>query len=189
MKPIKQFLDSSISFRRLINYGFGILVVISQCSCFKQFYQTNTVHSVTAPMLEKLDSSQKLFIVHTSINAFSLKNVNINSEMISGDRHFSNSKYDDLLNPQGEKGNKMSKAERAICLSEVHLYTNSSFDGKSHIDLAIDSIYRIDVYSKDQEAIRKSRVESIVGIGVGVGAIVVLGVLVANSMSNMLWTY
>jgi hypothetical protein len=189
MKKTYRFFKPAISTRRILNYVLGILLVFTQSSCFKHFYQTNTMHTVDAASLEKLDSAGKSFIVHTPTVAFALKNVKVNSEMISGERDFSIIKHNDLLNPQAEKGNKMSNAEKNTCLSEVHLYTNDSLEGKSQIALPIGQINRMDVYGRDRSADRDSRVVSIIGIGVGVMAIVGIGIIAANSVPTFHLAY
>jgi hypothetical protein len=185
MKQIYSFFKSAISKRIMLNYVWGIFLVLTQCSCFKHFYQTNTTHTVDAASLEKLDSAGKSFIVHTPTFAFTLKNVKVNSEMISGEMDFSNMKYKDLLYPKGENGNKMSNAEKTICLSEVHLYTDISFNGKSQIDLPINKIGWMDVYGRDLAADtidRDAKVTSSIRMGVIACAVVGMGVIIANSI-------
>jgi len=184
MKQIKS-LNPVLPARHLLKYGVLILLVISQSSCFKQYYQTNTTYRVGADTLQQLQSENKHFIVHTPVGPFALKGITLSSENLSGEKDFLNAKNDRLLNPQGETKNPMSRAEKKVCTTEVHLYTERTFDGTDLINLSYNQINRMDVYGLDKKAIRGSRITGIVVITLGVAALIGLGAAAANSSSTM----
>ena len=79
----------------------------------------------------------------------------------------------------------MSKAEKKACVTEVHLYTDSSFE-ESNVRLNYSQINRMDVYGLDKKAIRGSRITGIVVITLGTAAIIGILAAAANSMT---WYY
>ena len=184
MKPDSTFLAGVVNTRRLIQIATLFLLLISQSSCFKQYYQVNSTHKTDAPMLNQLQAQHKLFIVHTPGTAFALRDVKVESEMIQGYKYTMDTKYDPYLNPAGEKANPMARKDKGIALREVHLYTDSSFDGNEKVVLAISHIKRIDVYGMDKKATDESTVTSIIGITVGVAALIGLGAAAANSLNS-----
>ena len=90
-----------------------------------------------------------------------------------------------MLNPQGERKNPMSRAEKKVCTTEVHLYTDSSFDN-NNVRLTYNQINRMDVYGLDKKAIRGSRITGIIVITLGVAAIIGISAAALNSMT---WYY
>jgi hypothetical protein len=64
----------------------------------------------------------------------------------------------------------MARHDKGMALNEVHLYTKSSFEGIDQVNLDISQIDKMDIYGRDEEAIKKSRVESKVGITLGVAS-------------------
>jgi hypothetical protein len=188
MKQIK-FLAPCFPARLVMNYAILIIVVISQSSCFRQYYQTNTTHQVYADTLRQLQAENKHFIVHTPAGPFALKGIILSSENLSAEKDFLNAKNDRLLNPPGETKNPMSRAEKIVCTTEVHLYTERNFEGTDHVNLSYNQINRMDVYGLDKKAIRGSRITGIVVITLGVAALVGLVAIAANSSSGMEMTF
>jgi hypothetical protein len=181
MKPILDFLNRFFYPRRLPNYVVLVIIMISQSSCFKQYYQTNSTKKIDAPTLQQLRDGGKFFIIHTPVSAFGLTNVKVNSKTISGNKQHLGKEFDSYLNPVSDIANPMARRDKRMTLNEVHLYTQSNIEGNDQVDLAISQIDKMDIYSRDEAAIKRSRVESIVGITLGVGAIIGLGAIVATS--------
>jgi hypothetical protein len=76
-------------------------------------------------------------------------------------------------------------AEKKVCTTEVHLYTERTFDGTDYVNLSYNQINRMDVYGLDKKTIRGSRITGIVVITLGVAALIGLGAAAANSPSTM----
>ena len=104
---------------------------------------------------------------------------------MSGTKADLNPQFIMYANPKGEFGNDMARRDKGQALNEVHIYTNSSFDGNPQVNLEISQINRMDVYGKDKKSTRESTIVSVVGITVGVAAIVGAAVMVGNEMSSM----
>jgi hypothetical protein len=184
MKTHSNFSAGIPNTRRLLSSLILVLLMISQSSCFKQFYQVNSTHKTDAITLNQLQARQKLFIIHTPGNAFALRDVKVEGETLQGYKFAMDTKYDRYLNPGAEKANPMARKDKKVTLNEVHLYTDSSFDHNDQVVLAISQIKRVDIYGKDKKANTESTVISAVGITVGVAAIIGLGAAAANSMSS-----
>jgi len=185
MKPVISYLKMLLPSKRLLNYSMVAILLISQSSCFKKYYQTNTTYKVEAAALEQLDSSKKLFILHTPDGTFSLKNVKVSGDTLSGYKGLLDPKNNIFLNPAKDTGNRISNKYLKACISEVHLYTDSSFNGMDHVMLAIRQIHRMDVYGKDMQAINNSKIGSFFAIGIGVA--VIIGIVA--DFANFHYTY
>ena len=184
MKPTKT-LPAGSSLQYLVNYSILIILLISQSSCFKQYYQTNTSHKVDSARLGQLQDEKKNFIIQTPDTSFALQNVKLAGDSLSGEIAKLNPKHFRLLNPQQENRNEMSRADKILCVSEVHIYTDSSFFKNGQATVAINRITRMDVYGLDKKAIRGSRITGIVVITASVALGVVIIAAMANSMSHM----
>jgi hypothetical protein len=184
MKQIK-IVTAVFPFQRLMNYAILILLVTSQSSCFKKYYQTNTTHKVDSAALGQLQLEQKNFVIQTPDTSFALNNVRVSGDSLTGEMALLNPKNHRLLNPQQETQNEMSRADKVLCVSEVHLYTDSSFIRSGQAAIAINRITRMDVYSLDKKAIRASRVTGVVVITASVALGVVVIAAMASSMSDM----
>jgi len=185
MKQIINALASIAGYFRHGSFFLLAFLVLSLSSCFRQYYQTNTVHATDSAALSNLQKESKHFIVHTPSGPFGLKDVKLSSENFSGEKDFLNPNNDRLLNPQGERKNPMSRAEKKVCTTEVHLYTDSSFDN-NNVRLTYNQINRMDVYGLDKKAIRGSRITGIIVITLGVAAIIGISAAALNSMT---WYY
>jgi hypothetical protein len=185
MKTLTILLKRGSSFRSLKVFILLALLSGSLSSCFKHYYQTNSVKTTDASALKQLQAQGKLFIVHTPTYAFALKNITIDSIIMSGTIEDLNPKSDAYLNPGTDFGNKLARKDEAAALNEVHFYTNSSFDGSNLVNLEIKQINRMDVYGRDKKANRESSILSVVGITVGTAAIVGVAAAAANSASHI----
>ncbi len=185
---MKQIINSLAAIFPYFRHGSFLMLaflLFSLSSCFQQFYKTNTAGSVDGRTLERLVALKKNFIVHTPDGSFTLKNIEVNNEIISGKKGQLDPKNEKFMNPMVNKGNRVPKRQMGIVLEEVHLYTNSLFEGSERVNLSTNQIFRTDVYGFDRDATRKSRVASIIGITVGVAAIIGIGALAASGMGSM----
>jgi len=183
MKQILNALAAISPYFRHGSFIFSAFLIFSLSSCFQQYYKTNTASSVNTQTLQHLDAQKKHFVVHTPAGSFALRNVKVNNEMISGDKELLDPKLDKFMNPRVDKGNRVPKRQMGIVLEEVHLYTNSLFEGNGNVSLATNQIFRMDVYGFDRDATRRSRVASIIGITVSAAAIIGIAALAASGMS------
>ncbi len=161
-----------------------IMITISLSSCFQQYYKTNTTAEIDPVTFERLQSQHKVIIVHTPAEAFMLKNATFGKDDLSGEKQGISGRYDRYLNPDVNAANRYPKKEKDLVLSEVHFYTNNSFNGNAQIHLSIQDMYRMDVYTKDTAATRGSKTLSIVGISAGAAGIVVLGIISASEFNS-----
>jgi hypothetical protein len=188
MKPTKK-LTAVFSSRRLVTQSILFLLLVSQSSCFKQYYQTNTTHKADSAALGQLQVEKKNFIVQTPDTSFALNNVQVSGDSLSGDIGKLNPKNYRLLNPQSATKNEMSRADKILCVSEVHIYTDGALIKNGQAAVAINRISRMDVYGLDKKAIRGSRITGIIVITASVAVGVLIIAAVANSMSHMSFTF
>lgn len=182
MEKIISLLADVFSFR-LIRYCFFLFLLISSLSsCFKKFYKTNTVATTDSATLCRLVAENKIFILHTNEGAFALKDPTVNENFVVGTAEMTNPKYAKYLNPKKQEGNRLSMSKKEEVLNQVHLYTGGSIISNGKINLEINRISRIDVYGFDEKATKNSRITSIVGIGLGVGAIIGIGIIASNGV-------
>jgi hypothetical protein len=193
---MKQFINALASIFPFFRHGSFFLLAFlafSLSSCFRHYYQTNTTHQADSASMERLIAENKHFIIHTPEGPFGLNDVKANSQELSGEKDFLKATSDRLMNPPGETKNPMSKAEKKICITEVHLYTDSSFTGTSHVNLSYNQIRRVDVYSPDKQATRESTIGGVVLITVGTAALIGVGAIIVNStataMSEMTFNF
>jgi hypothetical protein len=151
------------------------LIAISLSSCFQQFYKTNTTSKIDAVAFEQLLTWNKSFFVHTPDEIFTLENAKLDKGFLTGKKESLNPKYEKYMNPIANEANRYPKREKEIALSQVHVYTNSVFQGESQINLGMNQIFRMDVYNKDMAATKKSKVLSIVGIVAPIVIVVGIG--------------
>jgi hypothetical protein len=182
MRRIINLMASLYPSLRYGSWTILLLLVFSLSSCFKLYYQTNTVHQTNADSLERFRLQDKHFIVHSSGSFFELKNPRVAGEILSGDRDSVNPKYDNFLNPTGEIAIPLRRKDKNRCFNEVHLYTNDTVHGKDFVTLPISKINRVDAYGPDKKAIKDSRVASIIAITIGTTAVIGLGFYVASSI-------
>ncbi len=162
------------------------LIATSLSSCFQQYYKTNTTAKIFVSNFDQQHIQNKVVIVHTPADAFMLKNAKLDNENLTGDKEPVNPKYDKYMNPNANAANRYPKKEKDIALSEVHVYTNSSFEGSQPVNLSMNQIYRMDVYDKDVAATRGARALSIVGIAAPVVAgVVLVGIAASEAADNL----
>jgi hypothetical protein len=173
MNRILSLLKLFFPSKHLLNYLILMLLLVSQSSCFRHYYITNTTQSVKADTLKQLMNAKKQFIVHTPAGVFGLKNVKEDNDSLTGDKVSLDPRYDRYLNPEKDSANLVLRKEQYLVFEEVHLYTKNSFKGTGPVNLAINQIYRMDVYSRDRKAIKNSRTLSIVGLSIAAAGLIV----------------
>jgi hypothetical protein len=162
------------------------LIATSLSSCFQQYYKTNTTAKIFVSNFDQQHIQNKVVIVHTPADAFMLKNAKLDNENLTGDKEPVNPKYDKYMNPDANAANRYPKKEKDIALSEVHVYTNSSFEGNEPVNISMNQIYRLDVYDKDLAATRGARALSIVGIAAPiVGGAILVGIAATQAAENL----
>lgn len=62
MKPHFNFLSTAFFPKRLLIYPVIVMIGISQSSCFRHFYQSNTTHVVNADTLERLQAGKNILL-------------------------------------------------------------------------------------------------------------------------------
>ena len=160
-----------------IFHFFGPFVLIMFLTCcmgcyFQHYYKTNTVYKVSGQVLNQLKTANKYFIVHTPDSAFSLKNMSICGETLSGETVVLNPEYLKYLNPSMIKGNRFPGLEEDIVLSEVHIYTDRTFVGGTAISFTTNQINRMDIYDLDKSSSEGMKLISSVGLSLGITVIV-----------------
>ena len=181
MKRFIHLLTGFFLLQRFQVYALMLLLVFSLSSCFQKFYNTNTVSRTDPATLQKFQMEKKLFIVHTPDGPFALSNVIVDKEMISGDKGTLDPQFEKYLMPKSEGTNRLQMSKSGTVLNEVHLYTNSEFNGNGKVNLGINDIFRMDAYSFDKAATKKSRVISIVALtAIPVAAITTVALMASN---------
>ncbi len=183
MRQIINLLAALYPSLRYGSWNIMLLLVFSLSSCFKQYYQTNSVAKTDAESLEQFRLQNKHFIIHSSGGVFALKNIRLTGETLSAQRDSLNPKNEKFLNPVGEYGMPVKQHAKNRCFAEVHLYTSSSLNGKDSVNLLISQIHRVDSYGPDEKAIKDSGVSSIVGITIAATALVGLGYFNSSSIT------
>lgn len=145
-------------------YVAACLVVISITSCYQHFYRTNTKPSTDADILQRLQSSNKYFIIHFPDRNAGLQNVTINQNNIEGDEVVLPAWHTGQLKPKTNRANMVPKAERDSVLMQVHLYTANTNISKGRVSIPVSDINRIDVYEFDQKATGLNHTLSSVGL-------------------------
>jgi hypothetical protein len=164
---------------------FLALIASSLSSCFQQYYKTNTKAKIVASNFESPHIQNKVIIVHTPAEAFILKNAQLNNETLTGDKEILNPKYEKYMNPDANSANRYPKKEKEIALSQLHVYTNYSFEGNEPINLPMSGIYRLDMYNQDVAATRGARILSIVGIAAPVAGGVIFLAIAATQAAEV----
>ena len=155
--------------------------------CYRQYYQTNTVHEVGQDTLISLANGRKYFILHANHYEYSLKNIRINDSSVEGTLDSITAEHGEYLHPQRPTENRFLAENAEFVLDEVHLYTNSSKSYTSPVSIPFKDLRRMDVYSLDKRSTHKSKVGSNVAMiltAAGVIAVVAGIITEANKSSS-----
>ncbi len=155
---------------RIIFLIIGLLLL---ASCFRKFYQTNTVSQVDQVSIENLKNSQKSFILHLPMRVVGLSDITTSQDTLKATMGPVPEEHSEELVAEPGKENVARRGSLNEVLSEVHLYSNITETATtSKLVLPLKEIYRMDVYSFNQGATSRSTILSIVGISVTLGLIV-----------------
>lgn len=150
---------------------FLILTVIST-SCYQQYYRSNTKATTDKDMLQKLQASNKYFILHLPDRTVGLKDLAIKDSIIEADEVFLSTAHLNELNPNINKSNTVKRLNKDSVLVEVHLYTSIPQVKSGRLSLSISDINRIDVYEYDRKATRSNHALSTAGVALVSGAVI-----------------
>jgi hypothetical protein len=104
---------------------------------------------IGAVAFEQLETRNKMFFVHAPEETFMLEDAGLENDILTGNKDSLNPKYEKYFNPIANEANRYPKREKDIALSQVHVYTNYTFQGESLINPAMNQIFRMDVFNKD----------------------------------------
>ena len=113
-----------------------------------------------------------------------MNNITLGNDLLEGETAVLPAMHRKFLAPKKEDRNRFHVSNKKIVAYEVHLYTQAATQG-THISMPMKDFYRLDVYELDKQATGESRVLSIAGITLGVGAIVAIIASAANSVSHI----
>ena len=158
-----------------------LVITILFTGCFQHYFRTNTQTSADATILNRLQNSNKYFVVHFTDNkVFGLNNVSVNNDKLEGNLVVLPDEHNKYLEPVNDEANRVAKRDKATALLEVHLYTNNSLGNTNELALPLSSFNRIDVYTFDEKRTRSGVIFSAIGIAATVGYLVV-GIAIAGA--------
>ena len=76
-----------------------ILALINLSSCFLHYYKTNTTQQIDAETIQRLQSEEKVFILHSGKDIFLLTDVKVIDSAIEGNLSTLPSQYAEYVNP------------------------------------------------------------------------------------------
>jgi hypothetical protein len=172
MQPTNK-LQISHAPRKNINAVALIVIAFVFTGCFQHYFRTNTQATADPIMLDSLRNSNKYFIVHYSDSSvIGLNNVSVSNERIEGNRVALPLEHGQYLNPVTDDANKVKRRNKAVTLTEVHLYTVNLLTDINHLSLPLSSISRVDVYTFDAKKTKTNHILSGVGIAAVVAAFI-----------------
>jgi len=160
------FLTGSFTRKAVI-----LLLMISSFSlsgCYLNFYTANTKNSASdSEAMKALKNSRKYFIVHFKDADFRLNNIAASDSIIEGDLTI----IEDLsvllyLAPHPNSTYSYKKKYEPDVLQEVHIYTSENYnpEQKEHIRLPVNSVTRVDIYTKNQSRTTVNHILSTAGL-------------------------
>lgn len=137
-------------------------------SCFQHYFRTGTKLSEEGAAIQKLQNSNKYFILHCGDNKiYGFSNVLISSNEIDGKLVELPPEHSKYLNPVIGKANRVKKSDKKNALLEVHLYSNYLPGDSTQLSIPLTSFNRVDVYSFDKNRTTGNHILSVVGIVLG----------------------
>jgi len=171
MQPANK-LPISHAPRKDISTAALIVIALVFTGCFQHYFRTNTQATADPIMLDSLWNSNKYFIVHyIDSSVIELSNISVANDRIEGNRVALPIEHGQYLNPVTDHANKVKKRNKAVTLTEVHLYTVNVLTEINHLSLPLSSFNRVDVYTFDAKKTKTNHILSGVGIVVGVAVI------------------
>lgn len=146
-----------------------ISLTFSSYSC-KSYYQVDREQEPTAERLNELESKGKYLIIHDNSSAYKLTDFKINDGILSGNTEVLPNEHRHYILTYSDKKNPYKPRNKQV-LNEVHIYTTQSFELNKSIEIPINSITRIEVYNKNNNATTKSHIVGGLGISAGIFAL------------------
>ncbi len=166
--------------RKKTAYLLVLLVLISLCSCYRNFYKTNTTPSIDAATMERLKSEDKYFIVHSLNSINGLEQVSINGDTLHGKLVALSAEHSRYLYPSSPIRSRFKKVDKKNALVEVHLYTKEILKGDSMLTMSLSSINKADVYELNKSATNTNHILSTIGFSVaGLYVVGLVAILIA----------
>jgi len=168
-----------------------IFFMISLASCSFHAYKTNSQFHVGPDTLSKLIKKDKYFILHSNNQAYSIRDLKVDSNSLHGRVDDLTERHSQNLFPKDSIDNRYSGKLRDAIVREVHLYTAGSAtyksDDSSMVQVPLAAIVRMDVYSIDQKSEKRAKVTTAIMVTiVSVGIFTGLMVMAGHSFD---WTY
>ena len=144
-----------------------VCIAFFNCSCFKQFYKTNTVSILTAENAESLNEKGLNVILHYGSDIAVLSNVSVVNDTISGIIKAADSIARKYSSPSSVKPNRYERDDKNSVTSQVHLYLNDRIPSENQfVYIPRSNITRFDRYDIDKKATQKSTKNSFIAMGV-----------------------
>ncbi|MFM2146150.1 MAG: hypothetical protein RL732_986 [Bacteroidota bacterium] len=172
-------LLTRLRFRYLMITG-GLLVLLS--GCFVQYFSNGSTNQANSEQLEKLKNEQKFFIIHFTDAVRAFNNIAVKDNRITGTADPLPKQHTKAVYVDEEEGGKLKGSDKADILNEVHIYVNkpaSQMDKYPALSLAMEDIYRMDVYEFDKKKTGDNTTISVIGIA-AVVAMIIAGAVAAN---------
>jgi len=163
---------------------FVILILVTGC-----YYYKVTTSQANVSLIGQLHMNEKYIIVHQKSNVWHLKGIVLNDETkeMSGFIEALPEDHQNYLTTNPHSTNRYKPREEDPII-EVHIYISEYVEGEpSEIKIALSSISKIEIYDRAVGATTASHVLATVG-GV-VGAIAIIGVIVALTKSSCPFVY
>jgi len=141
-----------------------MLALFNLSSCFLHYYKTNTTHQIDAETIQRLQSEEKVFILHSGKDIYLLTDVKVIDSTIEGNLSTLPAQYAKYVNPSPKKPNLFKGKNVAVVMCEVHLYTDRNDAKEMHVTLHMNDINRMDIYELDKGATNSSTVLSVIGV-------------------------
>lgn len=150
-----------------------ILLAFSLCSCFKNYFQVQTLPVSTAPGKVITDSAQTVYI-HFTDQVRQLKQFSIQDSLISGKLSTPVQMRKTYMEPSDPKMNKYRFRDRNYLFKQVHVYVSDPLPANSYYSFNSREIDHINMYKPNKGASRGSHILgatviilTLVGIAVG----------------------
>lgn len=160
-----------------------LVINVFATGCYHQFYRSGTKSLVDADMMQKLQASDKYFILHLPDRTIHLQNLTVKDNQIEAEEALLQPEHSRALNPDTSNSNNIKKRNKKFVLTEVHLYSNMAAEKSGRISLPLSTIYRIDDYKYDAKATRSNYIFSTAGLVLPVLAVIIVGATMPLSFS------
>lgn len=88
--------------------------LIGLCSCYRNFYRTNTTPSIDAATMSRLKSEDKYFIVHFLNSTMGLEQAHVDGDTLRGKLVVLPAEHLKYLHPESTEKNRIKKLIKAL---------------------------------------------------------------------------